>query len=207
MASGASVKALDEMGPVHHVVLYWAVDGGPLISPLQGLQEAATPAGEFFLLFEPQPLDAVREATIDLVRAGMVVLRRERPSKVRTFTAEEATELLAEESTWTGKQYYELSATEAGEEAYAALHERHGGDYDKAHAEADRRYQEFLERHPDDQQRRNEWLEALGRWMDTGEGEQPQPPRYEGEPPPYEGDVPRYIQRGHWGEADEDRLE
>jgi len=67
------------MGPVHHVVLYWAVDGGPLVSPLHGLSEAATPAGEYFVLFEPQPLDAVQEATIDLVRAGLVVIHSAGP--------------------------------------------------------------------------------------------------------------------------------
>jgi hypothetical protein len=185
------VEELDEVN--------WAVDGGPLISPLQGLSEVATPGGEFFVLFEPQPLDAVRDATIDLVRAGMVVLHRESPSKVREFTADEAVMLLAEESTWTGDEYYELSATEAGRDAYVALHARHGGAFDKAHAESERRYEEFLERHPSDEQRRAEWLETLGRWVETGRGA-PTPPRYEDEPPPYEGDVPRYVKPPRTGE-------
>jgi hypothetical protein len=193
---------IDEMGPVHHVVLYWAVDGGPLISPLQGLSEAATPAGEYFVLFEPQPLDAVQQAAIDLVRSGLIVLHSAAPDEERQFTAEQAVELLTKESTWTGKHYYELSATEAGEEAFRVLHERHGASYRKAHSEAQRRWKEFLERHPDDVERRAEWLEALSRWVETGEGEEPKPPRYEGEPPPYEGDAPRYVQPTRRGEAE-----
>src|SRR5215212_7888035 len=79
-----STKTVDEMGPVHHVVLYCAVDGEPLVSPLHGLSEAATPAGEYFVLFEPQPLDAVQEATIDLVRAGLVVIHSAAPMKSRS---------------------------------------------------------------------------------------------------------------------------
>src|SRR5689334_237613 len=113
------------MGPVHHGVLYWAVDWGPLGSGVFG-PSTGLASGESFVLFEPQPLGAVQEATIDLVRAGMVVLRSARPSKVREFTADEAVELLAEESTWTGKEYYELSVTETGKDAFATLHERHG---------------------------------------------------------------------------------
>ena len=193
-------KKVDEMGPVHHVVLYWAVDGGPLSGPLQGLSRASTPAGEYFVLFEPQPLDAVREATVDLVRAGFVVLHSSAPDEERELPADEAVELLARESTWTGKHYYELSATEAGGEVFRMLHERHGDAYRQAHAEAHRRWEEFLQRHPDHVQRGAEWLEALGRWSETGEGEMPKPPRYEGEPPPYEGDVPRWVNTHRWGE-------
>lgn len=146
------------------------------------------------MLFEPQPLEAVREATIDLVRAGFVVLHRQRPSKVREFASDEVLELLAEESTWTWDDYYELAPTATGERAFHTLHERHGDAYRRATAEARRRSEEFLQRHPGHPQRQAEWLEALDRWTQTGEGPMPKPPRYEGEPPPYDGDAPRYVE-------------
>jgi len=190
------------MGPVHHVVLYCAVDGGPLVSPLHGLSEAATPAGEYFVLFEPQPLDVVQEATIDLVRAGLVVIHSEAPDEEQEYTPDEAVDLLTKESTWKGNHYYELSATEAGAEVFSVLDERHGGSYRKAHAEARRALGGVLQRHPDDVERRAEWLEALSRWDNTGEGEEPKPPQYAGKPPPYEGDAPRYVQPTRWGEAE-----
>jgi len=188
-----AIKSVEEMGPVHHIVLYWAVDGGPLISPLHGLSQSATPAGEMFRLFEPQPLDAVREATIDLVRAGLVVLHRSAPDEEREFRADEALQLLAEDSTWTGKHYYVLSPTKAGEDAFRTLHDRHGDAYRKAEAEAQRRGEEFDRRHPGDLERREEWVEALMQWTESGEGAMPEPPSYPDEPPPYEGDAPWYF--------------
>ncbi len=182
------------MGSVHHIVLWWAVDGGPLISPLQGAEEVVY-TGESFVLFEPQPLEAVRPATIDVVQAGFAVLHRSPPSKRREFTHAEAVELLAEDSTWTGDHYYELAPTAAGEQAFRLLHERHGDAYRRATAEARRRSEEFLLRHPDHPVRQTEYFEALRRWTDTGEGPMPKPPQYEGEPPPYYGDVPRNVRR------------
>jgi len=124
------------------------------------------------------------------------------PDEEQEYTPDEAVDLLTKESTWKGNHYYELSATEAGAEVFSVLDERHGGSYRKAHAEARRRWEEFLQRHPDDVERRAEWLEALSRWDNTGEGEEPKPPQYAGKPPPYEGDAPRYVQPTRWGEAE-----
>ena len=68
--------------------MYWAVDGGPISSAVNGLAEGIT-SGESFVVFEPQPLEAVIEATVEIValamrvsdasaRAKLVVTRRRR---------------------------------------------------------------------------------------------------------------------------------
>jgi hypothetical protein len=188
-------STVDAMGPVHHIVLFWAVDGGPLISPLQGAAEVIY-NGESFVLFEAQPLDAVREATIDVVRAGLAVLHSAPPDERREFSLPEAVEILTRDSTWTGDHYYELAPTAAGEEAFRSLDERHGDEYRRATAEARRRSEEFLRRHPEHPARQTEYFDALRRWADTGEGPRPEPPRYEGEPPPCDGDLSREGRSG-----------
>ena len=80
-----------------------------------------------------------------------------------------------------------------GEQAFDTLHERHGDAYRRATAEARRRSEEFLQRHPDHPARQTAYFEALRRWTDTGDGPMPKPPQYEGEPPPYEGAAPRHT--------------
>jgi hypothetical protein len=191
VAESPVAKNVDAMGPVHHIVLYCAVDGGPLIDPLHGAAQVIY-NGESFVLFAAQPLDAVREATIDVVRAGFAVLHSAPPDERREFTLPEAVEILARDSTWTVDHYYELASTAAGERAFQTLHERHGDEYRRATAEASRRSEEFLQRHPEHPAKQAEYFEALRRWVDTGEGPKPEP-RYAGEPRPYGGDVPRHV--------------
>jgi hypothetical protein len=180
----------DEMGPVHYIVMYWAVDGGPLISPLQGLDEGIE-SGEYFVIFDPQPLEAVRQATIDIVEAGYGELRSAAPDEDKTFPASEALHLLRDPSTWTGDHYYELAATEAGVAAFRSLHERHGDYVRKAERVARQRSAEFRQRHPDFESKQSKYFDDVSRWSKTGEGERPEFPRYLGEPPAYDDDVRR----------------
>jgi hypothetical protein len=182
--------AIEAMGPVHHIVLVAAVEGDPLTSPLKQWSITAY-GGESFVLFEPQPLEAVQQASIDVVRAGLAVLHRWWAADRRTFNSEEAIALLGERETWTETEYA-LAATKAGEQAFRALHERHGDAYQKALALAERRSAEFLDSHPDHPQRQAEYLEAMNKWVYTG-GPRPQPPRYEDESPPHRQDVPGEV--------------
>jgi hypothetical protein len=179
----------DEMGPVHYIVMYWTVDGGPLNSPLHGLEEGIA-SGEYFVIFDPQPLEAVQQATIDVVEAGYAELRSGPTDEDATFPAPEALQLLRDPSTWTGDLDYALAATEAGEAAFRCLHESHGDYVRKAERVARQRSAEFRQRHPDFESKQSKYFEDVSRWG-AGEGERPEFPRYLGEPPAYDDDVRR----------------
>ena len=171
--------------------MYWAVDGGPISSAVNGLAEGIA-SGESFVVFEPQPLEAVIEATVEIVDLGYARLRRERPSKTRGYSKEEALAVLRDPATWNGEEYYELSATDEGIAAWRALDDEYGDSARKAHEVASQRSEEFRQRHPDFEDRRTKYFEAMEQWVSTGEGEMPEFPRYPNEPPPADDDVPRH---------------
>ena len=184
---------MDELGPVHYVVMYWAVDGASILSASAGLLEGIA-SGEYFVIFDPQPVEAVQKATIDVVGLGYARLHREYPSDPRSYSTGEALALLRDPRTWSGDSYYELSATDAGTDAWKRLDKLYGGAARKAHEVARKRSEEFRQRHPDFEARRAQYFEDTQLWVETGEGHKPEFPRYPNEPPPYDDDVPR----GKW---------
>jgi hypothetical protein len=190
---------VDEMWPVHHIVMYWAIDGGDLRSASAGLVEGIA-SGEYFVIFEPQPLDAVREATVELVAGGYVTLHRVVPREpgdgnavdLEEYGAEDALRLVRDPEAWDGEGYFELGATDDGIRLWKELDKRYGGAARRATDVARQRSDEFRQRHPDFAERQKRYFEDVHLWVETGEGDQPTFPSYPGEPPPYDDEVPRY---------------
>ncbi len=179
------------MGHVHYVVMYWAVDGGSILDATHGLVEGIE-SGEYFVILEPQPLEAVRQATIDAVTAGYVNIHRSEPSEPKDYSPAEAEAVLRDPAAWNGEEYFELSATDAGMAAWRVLEERYGESARKATEVARLRSEEFRQRHPDFEAAQIKYFEDTHRWVETGEGKKPEFPRYPNEPPPNDDDVPRY---------------
>lgn len=184
---------VDRMRPVHHIVMYWAIDGGSIRDATAGLVEGIA-SGEYFVIFEPQPVEAVQEAADELLDGGYIELHQWLPDEERYHdcSTDEAHALLRDLPNQQGNAFVELTATEQGMALWDALDERFGHDARKASEVAERRSAEFLERHPDFEERRMKFFEDQHRWVETGEGEMPEFPTYPGEPPPYDDDVPRY---------------
>jgi hypothetical protein len=190
---------VDEMWPVHHIVMYWAIDGGDLRSASAGLVEGIA-SGEYFVIFEPQPLDAVREATGELVDGGYVTLHHLVPRQPgdgsaadwEEYAAEDALRVVRDPATWDGEEYFELGATDDGIRLWKELDERFGAAARRATDVARQRSDEFRRRHPDFDERQKRYFEDVHLWVETGEGDRPTFPSYPGEPPPYDDEVPRY---------------
>lgn len=188
---GAMADVPEHFDSVHWRVLYWVVDGGSLWNATGGLQEGIA-SGEYFVIFDTPPRDAARAAIRDVLRAGYASLHDEGGP----LSLSAALAVVDDPATWEPRPegYYAFASTPAGDEAFRVLDQRFGGDARHATEVARRRSAEFFERHPDFEAKRMQYFDDVARWIETGEGEEPQFPSYPDEPPPVDDDVPR----GEW---------